>query len=1355
MKKRWAITILLVITLAFSALAAACGKSNAENPAPSPDLPSVENCKMIEIAVNSSDVTLVEENAVGYDYTVFFTVYGDGNRYATKAEYINSSAVKAEVGTYKVYCTVKDQTAEITVHVNSSAPVSVTALSDEVDLKDDELADYNFASLFRVSLSGETVELENKDIDLTGLKNQRGTYVISCTYKGKRATVRINVTEAVYKAALAQDSVKIHVSQVADYDFGSLFSASREGEPFTVTNSMLGGEVKAEAGEYALTFARGGVSLTLNVTVSAADVYIAHAAYSCLLLPEAEAKSRDYVSDFYLYKNGAAAEVTADMIDDSAVTNAKLGDVCLVKLTVGGEVTNLRVKIIEDNVIITARNAEAFINGANVAPTSLFEITRDGKPVSVTYDMLSGEVDYSVGGDYTVTLNYEGRVATATVTVKNGVIIDYARSSEVIIKSGTPKATYDFSADFKVSVNGVEFSDLSSYLIGVDDVNFDIVGSYSVTLKLSYNEKSFGLSGVKFTYPEKTVTYQVVRNEYTLTTEQSRVEIKKGTSFNALSNIKLVLNGLPQTLTADRSNANGYTACYAEVKNGVNVNETGKTTVRVAVYVNGVTADPVYIEYDAVVIGNTEITAQNKVITVGYSLDITKLFTVTDEGMRIAVTPDMISGSFNPFALGSYDLTLEYKERQKTANVTVIDGGMIGTYKTSLLTIGSSATYDDEGLVVDDAVKSQQIGDMTISSDMAITVNGKSASDVSGVGAGDFRLTLERSNFILSYDNGVAVLVYDNYLRMKLTNVTRPIVYFNAAQWQIVDSFAINSAKSGKHVLEGDTANYSIDLFKVKNLIDGGYKWYGLKTYLYSHASSDYDYKITFGEAVFADGFEKTVGVTSAVTLLGETYGFRISSESKASVVDSESEQAYSGSFRGAINGVSATLNLAQTPTASLTVGTESLFSFSMYDLSGLGYNSSNVAEGTFTVHGAKIVTVNKAKNTQSVSYTTDLRAAVKAIKDTDEEKVEIYPFSYKFALNVQAKTFELIVKDEFFGLYTNKTASKYVFFNGYGLGVANYNLTSYEKVLFEYEKRGASAIISYLGESLTYGAGADVALNADGNTLTVLTAESGLTVGEGFESVSLNGAIVKVSSYTVKKGTSLSDFLSTITVITEDGELTAEQKKTAVYTSAIAFSTPGFYQFYVTVNVGGVNKKLYYGIQVIDKKYEGLAVVRTFERSFSGNSTLVIDEYGYLTLTSNGVKYSGNAVISADGTQFSATATTDAGEVYTFNGRLNNSLLHLEGTGIVKFSEYFAARSTDFAGNGELILRAVRTDSGYDYYASSSRTVLGESVTVSYISGTSFTSGAKIQITYASGRQVTVKIDEIGNETGGLTVIG
>ena len=305
MKKRLFGIVLcaVALVLSFSAFIA-CGNNNDNNSKPDDGkLADAENCKIVRIVSITDHVTLLEEKALTADYSVYFSIVGDGKKCEVKKQYIDSSEVKAQVGTYKVYCSVKGEKAEITVHVNSSAPVSVTALTSKVELKDDEIESYDFTSLFRVSVSGETIKIADADLDLSGLKAQRGTYVVYCTYKGKRAEVTVVVTEAVYSVKLAQSSVKINVSQVDSYNFGSYFIVKREGLKFKVENSMLSGEVKAENGEYTLTFARGKVSASLKVIVTAADVYETGKAYASIQLPLADALARDFTKDFYIYKN--------------------------------------------------------------------------------------------------------------------------------------------------------------------------------------------------------------------------------------------------------------------------------------------------------------------------------------------------------------------------------------------------------------------------------------------------------------------------------------------------------------------------------------------------------------------------------------------------------------------------------------------------------------------------------------------------------------------------------------------------------------------------------------------------------------------------------------------------------------------------------------------------------------------------------------------------------------------------------------------------------------------------------------------------------------------------------------------
>ena len=84
----------------------------------------------------------------------------------------------------------------------------------------------------------------------------------------------------------------------------------------------------------------------------------------------------------------------------------------------------------------------------------------------------------------------------------------------ITILKGTNKGNYNFIEDFKVIINGIRFRNISDTYLNLSTVDFNTVGNYTVTLKIPYNEKNIGLSGVKFTYYEKTITYVVVPNNY-------------------------------------------------------------------------------------------------------------------------------------------------------------------------------------------------------------------------------------------------------------------------------------------------------------------------------------------------------------------------------------------------------------------------------------------------------------------------------------------------------------------------------------------------------------------------------------------------------------------------------------------------------------------------------------------------------------------------------------------------------------------------------------------------------------------------------------------------------------------------
>ena len=76
--------------------------------------------------------------------------------------------------------------------------------------------------------------------------------------------------------------------------------------------------------------------------------------------------------------------------------------------------------------------------------------------------MVSGFIDYNKLGTNTITLSYTSqgveKTATATVTIKTGLRIEYASSSVIVVKKGSVDTSkYNFAKDFVLISNGCEY----------------------------------------------------------------------------------------------------------------------------------------------------------------------------------------------------------------------------------------------------------------------------------------------------------------------------------------------------------------------------------------------------------------------------------------------------------------------------------------------------------------------------------------------------------------------------------------------------------------------------------------------------------------------------------------------------------------------------------------------------------------------------------------------------------------------------------------------------------------------------------------------------------------------------------
>ena len=314
-------------------------------------------------------------------------------------------------------------------------------------------------------------------------------------------------------------------------------------------------------------------SETLIITVIDAFQIEILNSYSEYELTKAELSDFDYKQLFSIYVGGIAEEVKDEYIDISALDGAEEGNAYPVTINfekngrTAQSTVNLKI-VAKTQLSVTAKTVVTYPNSEDIDLKTLFEVKRGNQILTVTDDMISGTVDYSKEGDNEITLNYGGRVATAIVKVKLGVIINYAAADTVLIQKGTDISGYDFGADFSVVINGVKFTALDKSYFDLTDVDFAKTGEYKAKIRIPYNTKPLSLTGVQFDYFEKEITYEVVEKkvDYSIKVLEETVMLPSGTTkYNVFKNVDVVIDGVKRTLY-DNPDYIGATTCYAEIK---------------------------------------------------------------------------------------------------------------------------------------------------------------------------------------------------------------------------------------------------------------------------------------------------------------------------------------------------------------------------------------------------------------------------------------------------------------------------------------------------------------------------------------------------------------------------------------------------------------------------------------------------------------------------------------------------------------------------------------------------------------------------------------------------------------------
>ena len=1210
--------------------------------------------------------------------------------------------------------------------------VSVKSKVTSVTIKDEFVATYDYTTLFTILEDGVTVPVPNTAIDKNAVQEAPGEYIVYCTYGGKQATVTVLVQATVRTLTLSQESITLTQKEAATYDFSALFSAKKDGQAVAITDDMIVSNVEDQAGVYTYTVTYGGVSHTLTITVEPNHWVEAIAAYRELSLTLSELEQFDYTSLFSLFVDGAPVRVTGEMIDTTSLIGAQVGQVYPVTFSYTYDGTpctsETTIRILEEQQLsITAKNIVTYPNGAAIDLASLFVIKKGDTVIETPVHYITGTIDYTKEGTYPITLTYpDYEPVVAQVEVQGGVVI--LAPERVVVRRGTDLSDYPFENDVVVIVNGVRFQQIPMTCFDLSTVDFTKTGDYAVTLTIRYNKSPLsGLAGnAKYENVTKTIVYSVTDNTHEVTVKEPSLVLDIGTtSYSVFQNILVKINGYTQTLTTNPSHVD-LISCYAEVlSNPIDFGSVAEQEVKVAVYVNGPDQPPVIVSYRLRVEADIAITAEGACVFAGSNLLVKDLFHITEGGKTVPVSYDMISGKVDVFTPGIYSVSLAYRGIHTEATVVVLDDAMVGTYHTKLTTIGTESSEDGDGYI-DEGEKAKQLSDFIILSDGTVKMQGRVCPIVSAIDAHTFTIQYYSFPHTVRYENGIVTVDPDNALRLSYSNEKRPAVYFHERDWTVEKRFIVD--QTSEYVLNSASgAHYSIDLFYLTSKQGKPHMWYGQKVHLVSKMSSDTVYVNTWGEATFSDNFATAVvGDVATVTLAGQPYEFTLLS-SKAGKVNREDEinkKWANQTFTGTVDGKTAQLQVNTYGHYTLWVDNAKVFSTDMQSFYRMKYGGVDEVNSTLLLY--------------------------------DYADLDYDPYSYKFAIDESNHTFTLIPRDNLFGMY--EWGDMYLFLNGYGTGVINFESAHYTVTSLSYKLVGQELHITYLDTlpTFTHGTGAVLYTHPLGNLLVAKSFGDVCEVGTTWRNaIIVDGAIVDMSSLQIGASTNAKeDFYNRITITTKDGVMDDTQKKAVLTTNTIKWTAPGFYRFGVSIVVGGQTVTSYYTVQILEPLAESAPIAQTFGRGILfQNNYFSLDLYGRMQLTYGDTAYAGLATFDLDHTAFHGRVYSEDGGMMTLRGSLlHNGVLKLTATGAANFTELYTTGTSSVIGTNGIVLRAYTVAGSTVYRLAASLSSIGEEATVTCLTTDNpFVVGAILKI--ESGETtVYVKVNSWGNASQGLT---
>ncbi len=1192
--------------------------------------------------------------------------------------------------------------------------IELTVLADNVKIKNTQIYTYDYTSLFKLVVNGNTIAITKNMVDSSAVINKEGTYEVICSYQDKKVISHVIVEDDIQTIINASvETITLKLSEIEDYDFTSCFSITYRNRPVTVTSSMITNNIKAEEGTYTVTCTYKNVSKSIVVIVEENYKIEIFEAYHDLEIPISKISTLNYKDLFYLYVDGVAIEITDEMIDSSSVVDVIVGKSYSISLSYQVE-DNLKTKttsfkvVDDDEIVINSHNAIVYSNSLTLDITSLFTINEGGKEIEVTKDMISGAISYDQIGTYTLTLNYKGQEKTCQVEVKKGVNIQYQSSSRIVIKLGVDQSTYNFAGDFVVSVDGTRFN-LNNSFIDTSKVDFTKEGEYEAIITIPYGENKVVDGQSELTNVTKTITYVVLRNNAIVTPKQEIVKVDIGASYDLFDNISCMYNNHEKPLTTNKNWANDPTRTYAEVIGEIpDFSVPGEYLIEIRTYPYGLDKDTVDVSYVLEVSSGIEIAEKdNTILFVGDSMYPREFFSLTERGENVVITDDMIDGKVDFFKAGNYPLTLNYKNESLTIIVSIIDRDIVGTYISPYTTLvkptidNSSSTDQGSGDVVEDeedVVLARPLQNMIISKDGIKSLDGMVVTNWKAIDANNFTFNISSFEYMMHYEDGIVVCLPLNNTHMSYSDSNRPFVYVNSDLYTIEKKLTIGS--SSEHVFTLSMTGYSVDLLYLVNKKTNQGFWYGLKTKLVEKSGADCYYTHQYGEFNPSSDFELVVGNNYSIEFLGEKYFFNLTSIDKGKIVNvSELEKKYSNlSFTGTIDGKDAVLSFNENQSIKLNV---------------------------------------EDKEVLSVNFNDYYELANGGI-DYDNNIIRIYNgqegYSYEFNLNLANSTFTIKEYNHLFGLFQtldSKYSSTKFFFDGYGKGVA-YGLgnSTYQTFNFTYEEENGLLSVDFknVSEAFKYRDGITFRVDSFRNVITIDSISNKEMVSLKYVNEKIvEGLYVSFTKNMIPMMDNIDDtknnLLSYINITTKEGLVPDGEKENYLDLSYIDFDQAGFYSVVIRAEINNKLVTHYYGIQIGEPLYSNHELVGVYKSASDDKYTFEFNEFGNVIVTkkdgSSIKEYEGAVIFSDNG--FIFEAKDENNNIINGSGKTEEkglvSLL-IQGSEVVGGYFYTSDYSIRVTGYGSHVLREFTSQTQSVYFYCSNTTSSGKRVTINILNG-------------------------------------